>query len=275
MQEHKKIYPSGHSPAGWLSWVLVAATVLVVLGGLLGRRTTGPTIQPLPSATPFPLEEGFDETLESCEWSLPEVNWYALQLGAFDNEASARELAEQFRQRGAAGYLWQDGRWRVLAAVYATEEDARTVRRQISDTHGVDSYLYHISLPGVGVSMQGMRGQIEILKAAFEHASTLVAQLQQLSLQADRQGNGAEELQSALLSLKDQTALVSLRLQQRFPEPRNPCAAGLIDLFDGYAAFCAALDSTAQSAAFGAQLKYQTLLSLDLLRQVYHTLGNT
>lgn len=275
MQEHKKIYPSGHSPAGWLSWVLVAATVLVVLGGLLGRRTTGPTIQPLPSATPFPLEEGFDETLESCEWSLPEVNWYALQLGAFDNEASARELAEQFRQRGAAGYLWQDGRWRVLAAVYATEEDARTVRRQISDTHGVDSYLYHISLPGVGVSMQGMRGQIEILKAAFEHASALVAQLQQLSLQADRQGNGAEELQSALLALKDQTALVSLRLQQRFPEPRNPCAAGLIDLFDGYAAFCAALDSTAQSAAFGAQLKYQTLLSLDLLRQVYHTLGNT
>ncbi len=275
MQEHKKIYPSGRAPAKWLSWLLVAAAVLVAAGGLISRSPADPFIQPLPTATPFPLEESFDETVESCQWTLPEVNWYALQLGAFDSEASAQELAEQFRARGAAGYLWQDGRWRVLAAVYATEEDARTVRKQISDTHGVDSYLFHISLPGAGVSMQGMRGQIEILKAAFEHAAALVADLQQLSLQADHTQNGAEELQAALLALRDQTALVSIRLQQRFPQPRNACAEGLINLFESYAVFYGALEEDEMSVAFGAALKHQTILSLDLLRQVYHTLGNT
>lgn len=274
MQEHKKIYPSGHAPVRWLSWLLVAAAVLVALGGLFGRRTMDTVIEPLPAETPFPLEESFDETMDSCEWSLPEVDWYALQLAAFDSEASAAEMAEQFRTRGAAGYLWRDERWRVLAAVYATEEDARSVRQQISQTHGVDSYLYRISLPGAGVSMQGMRGQIEILKAAFEHAASLVSELQQLSLQADQAQYTQEELQTAVMSLGDQVALVSLRLKQRFPEPRNLTVKGLIDLFSDYASFCGK-PAEDQAVSFGAALKHQTLQSLYLLRQVYHTLGNT
>lgn len=274
MQEHKKIYPSGHAPVRWLSWLLVAAAVLVALGGLFGRSTMDTVIEPLPAETPFPLEESFDETMDSCEWSLPEVDWYALQLAAFDSEASAAEMAEQFRTRGAAGYLWQDERWRVLAAVYASEEDARSVRQQISQTHGVDSYLYRISLPGAGVSMQGMRGQIEILKAAFEHAASLVSELQQLSLQADQAQYTQEELQTAVMSLGEQVALVSLRLKQRFPEPRNMTVKGLIDLFSDYASFCGK-PAEDQAVSFGAALKHQTLQSLYLLRQVYHTLGNT
>lgn len=275
VQEHKKIYPSGHAPVKWLSWLLVGVAAFLVLGGLLSRSTVDTVIEPLPTATPFSLEEGFDETLESCQWQLPEVNWYALQLGAFDGQSSAEELGEQYRLRGAAGYLWQDERWRVLAAVYATEEDARTVRKQISELHGVDSYLYHIRLPGAAVSMQGMRGQIEILKAAFEHAAALVGELQQLSLQADRSQGGTEELSAALFALKDQTSLVSVRLSQRFPEPRNSCVVGLMELFGSYADFCESLQADAPAVSFGASLKYQTILSLDLLRQVYNTLGNT
>jgi hypothetical protein len=64
-------------------------------------------------------------------------------------------------------------------------------------------------------------------------------------------------------------------LEQRFPEPRNPCADGLLALFGNFAEYCGQLDAQMPTVGFGAQLKYQTILSIDLLRQVYDTLGNT
>lgn len=275
MQRTKKIYPSGHAPLAWLGWLTVLLAAVVVLSGLASRNKQQPFIEALPTATPFPLSESFDETVESCQWVLPELNWYALQLGAFDSEPAAQETAEQFRLRGAAGYLWHTDRYRVLAAVYASEADAQTVRAQIREQHGVDSYIYPIRLPGAGVSMQGMRGQIEILKAGFIHAAELIAQLQQYSLLADRPDGSIPQIVEGLQAMRDQTSLVALRLAQRFPEPRNSCAAGLLELFDSYSGFCSTLDAGMASVGFGAQLKYQTIQSLDLLMQVYDTLGNT
>lgn len=271
----KKVYPSGHAPVRWLSWLLVLLSVVVVLSGLATHRNPDGVITPLPAESPVPLTESFDETVETCEWSLPSVEWFALQLGAFDQEDSARSLAVQFQGRGAAGYLWQEDRYRVLAAIYANEIDARNVRQQISEQHNVDSYLFRIHLPPVSVSIHGMRGQIEILKAAFVHAADLITELQESCLKSDRGERTREEQLQTLTALAQQMQLVRLRLYQRFPEPRNACVAGLIDLFDDYSTFVDGLDAKQTEVLFSAALKYQTLRSLDLLRQVYDILGNT
>lgn len=275
MQEYKKVYPGGHAPARWLGWLVLILSFLVILPGFFHREGTNSTITPVPTQTPVPLQEQFDETMETCRWSLPEINWYALQLGAFEQADSAQALAEQFVGRGAAGYLWQDDRYRVLAAIYASETDARNVRQQLSQQHGVDSYLYRISLPSIDVQISGMRGQIEILQAAFLHAADLITSLQEISLKSDRSEMGREELAAAAASLQQQTELVRLRLYQRFPEPRNGTVAGLIRLFEDYAAYAAALPADEAEVLLGAKLKYQTIRSLDLLKQVYDTLGNT
>ena len=275
MQEYKKVYPDGHAPARWMGWLLLILSVLVILPGFLHREGANSTITPVPTQTPVPLQEQFDETMETCRWSLPEVNWYALQLGAFDQAESAHALAEQFMGRGAAGYLWQDGRWRVLAAVYANETDARNVRQQLSQQHGVDSYLYRISLPSIDVQISGMRGQIEILQAAFLHAADLITSLQEIGLKSDRSEMDRAELAAATASLQQQTELVRLRLYQRFPEPRNGTVTGLICLFEDYGAYAAALQADEAEVLLGAKLKFQTIRSLDLLKQVYDTLGNT
>ncbi len=276
MQGHRKVYPGGQAPIiRWLSILLVVLAAIIVASGLIGRRKNNEIVKPLPTVTPFPLEESFDETVESCEWALPAVEWYALQLGAFDGEASARELAETYQRRGAAGYLWQEERWRVLAAIYANENDARSVRQQLLQQHNVESYLFRISLPSIQVSIHGMRGQIEILQAAFVHSAELIEALEASSLALDRGETTVGEQMQTLTGLNEQMQLVRLRLHQRFAQPRDPCVTGLITLFDDFGTFCAGLDASRSEAAFGACIKHQTIRSLDLLRQVYDILGHT
>ena len=213
--------------------------------------------------------------LEEREITLPSATWYALQLGAFESETAAQELGQQFVKRGAAGYVWHDGRYRTLAAVYPSREDAQAVREQLSEAHSVDSYLYQIDLPALHLLMKGMKGQLDILEAAFAHANDLVANLQEASVAMDRQEMSGEEAAQLLNGLGEQVSTVSLRLQQRFSAPRHQTVEGLIACFEDYASFLETLDAADSDATFSMKLKRQTLSTLNHLKGVYDALGNT
>ena len=111
--------------------------------------------------------------------------------------------------------------FRVLAAVYPEKEDAQAVRQQLRDQHDVDSYLFEISIPSVSLRMTGMRGQIDILEAAFLHAEELIRQMERISETLDRQEITPAEAAEELNTLREQVELVALRMEQRFLSPRN------------------------------------------------------
>ena len=81
---------------------LLFLSAVVVLSGLVWRGEEV-TIETAPTATPIPTDALFDETVEEREITLPSATWYALQLGAFESETAAEELANQFVKRGAPG----------------------------------------------------------------------------------------------------------------------------------------------------------------------------
>ena len=201
--------------------------------------------------------------------------WYALQLGAFETEEAACQLAEQFQRRGAAGYVWQDERYRVLAAVYPEKEDAQAVRQQLREQHDVDSYLYEISVPALSLRMTGMKGQIEILEAAFLHADELIRQMERISETLDRQEITPAEAVTELNTLREQVELVALRMEQRFAAPRNTAVERLIALFQDYAAFARAKTGQESNATLSRQIKYQTLQSIRLLLELTGEMRNT
>lgn len=275
MQENKRVYPGERQPAKWLSYLLLFLSAVVILSGVMKGGGSQPVIEPVPTATPIPMNQAFDETLESREIALPGSLWYALQLGAFEGEEAAKELAERYITRGAAGYVWQDGRYRTLAAIYPTREDAQSVRQQLQTGHTIESYLYEISVPALTVRMKGMKGQIDILEAAFLHANDLVSALQRLSVQMDRQEMNVAEARATLLALKDQTALVALRLEQRFSPPRNAAVQGLIGLFRECGAFATEQNADESAVTLGRRIKYQAIHSLYLTKAIVDSLGNT
>lgn len=276
MERRRRVYPAERHNSGWLSFFLLSASAIVLLSGwFLQDKGDGLTISPLNTRAPIPLNENFDETPAEREMTLPSASWYALQLGAFESETAASELARQYMQRGAAGFVWHDGRYRTLAAVYPLKEDAQNVRRQLQENHAVESYLYQIDLPSIHIRLTGMEGQLEILEAAFLHANDLVAELQSLSTAMDRQEISREETLKKLLSLKEQMDLVALRLQQRFASPRHETVTQMVEFLAGYETFCSELSEQDSAVTLGTKLKHQTLASLFQLKQVYDTLHHT
>lgn len=276
MQHNKRVYPTGGFPGKWLSYALLFLSALVLLSGLISPGGGEPLdIALAPTATPIPTDEAFDETRESRELTLPAHSWYGLQLGAFESEQAARETCERFRARGAAGYVWHDERYRALAAAYPSREDAQSVRDQLVERHTVETHLFQIELPPLQLRMSGMKGQLDILEAAFLHANDLVAQLQALSVAMDRQEKNPSETKDILSALTGQMETVALRLNQRFTPPRHQAVTGLIACFEDYIAFAGAMPRELSAVELAAMLKHQTFQSLYMLKSVYDGLSYT
>lgn len=273
MEENKRVYPAERRGGRLLRYGLLILSALLVLSGLTGRNG-GLSIQPKAQPTPIPTDEVFDETPAQRQITLPGGTWYALQLGAFESREAADAQAEQFARRGAAGYVWPDGRYRALAAAYPDREDAQNVRRQLSENHTVDTYLYEIALPQIQLQVKGMQGQLDILEAAFLHADDLARSLHSASVSLDRQETGLSEAKDQLSALGQQASTVSLRLKQRFTVPRPQAISSLIALLDGYSAW---LDSLGDESAvqLGVQIKWETLEILYQLKQLYNGFGTT
>lgn len=273
MQDNKRVYRTGGFPSVWLNYLLLFLSAVVLISGLVWRGDGDEVdIAPLPTLTPIPTGEAFDETRESRDITLQGREWYALQLGVFENEDSADELAERFRARGAAGYVWGDGRFRVLAALYATKDDAQNVRRQLSENHTVDTYIYQIDLPATELRLSGMRGQLDIMEAAFAQAGDCIASLQALAISMDRQEAGVEDARMALEAIAVQCDNMRLRLRQRFPEPRHQTVEGLLACFDDYMLFTGGLGEGVSVVELTVYVKHQAIHALRLLGNVYEGL---
>ena len=275
MQTRKRVYPSERKPAKWVSYSLLFLSAVILFSGVAARSGGDAVFETIATPSPIPLDAAFDETRETREITLNGSVWYALQLGAFETEEAAGQLAEQFQRRGAAGYLWPEERFRVLAAVYPEKEDAQAVRQQLRDQHDVDSYLFEISIPSVSLRMTGMRGQIDILEAAFLHAEELIRQMERISETLDRQEITPAEAAEELNTLREQVELVALRMEQRFLSPRNAAVTGLNGLMRDYAAFAREKTGQESNALLSRQLKYQTIQTIRLLLELTDELRNT
>lgn len=276
MERRKRVYQNRKEYGKWFQGALAVLTAIIILSGLAERRKTGDfLLEPELEKAQLKLEESFDETMTEAVIELQSYHWYAIQVGVFEKEETAKQSSAAFQKRGAAGYLWKDGRYRVLASAYPEKEDAQLVRQQLQDQHGIDSYLHQISFPALKLRMRGMQGQLDIVQAALTHLHDLVSQVQSLSVRMDRQELSAIEAMDTLNVLKEQIQIVAIRIEQRFSMPRNETVQAIANGLNGYVAFVSALSTHESSLSMGMKLKYQVFVILSDIQKVYDTLTHT
>ena len=271
----KRTYKAPGGGKRILTGVLLFVSCLLILSGLLRDNKGGLWMEVKVTPTPTVIGKAFDETITAREISLPARSWFAIQLGVFDGEDSARALAESFMARGAAGYVRKDSRFRVLAALYSTKEEAQTVRQQLQGQHDIDSYVYEIALPEIVLNVNGMAGQLDALEAGLQFLHTTIQKFCEISVSMDRQDLVVEQELSRLAEVASQADTLKGVLTQRFAAVNYTAVSDLISLLGeiGKYSVTVAEASPKGTVAMSAQMKNQTLALLSSVENYLYSFG--
>ena len=244
------------------AWIGTAAALM--LPGLIGWAWRAGwitlTLPVFTSAQPAAALAPADLQKEERTLTLPGQSWFALQLGAFDDRASALALAETYQSRGAAGYLaLHQGSYRVLAAAYGTRTDAQQVQTQLKARHGVEAVITEIVRPEITLRLTGRAAQLTALEDAWTAVSQWTEQLSALSQAMDQGQTEQAEAMEALRSQRDTASAMAQRLDTLFdggPDAVRGLSALMRDVSN-------ALDeclSASGKTRLGARIKYCHLL---------------
>ena len=268
-----KVYAARKNRCHALSYAMLFISCILLISGLMGTGNPPTDLTVIPAVTPSPTKTAgaFDETPDEREITLAVQPWYAIQLGIYENEKSARELAESYKTRGAAGYLWQDGeRYRVLAAVYDQEEDARSVRSQLKEYQHIDSYVFDIASVELVLRMKGTKGQLDSLEACFKSLESLPETLQQISVALDRQEMNEEEIKRTLSNESSKVSELRMLLQERFLKPYHQVVSSLAETLSLWEQKLAALiDYQGSATALAGLIKAETLAFIQSVHIYY------
>lgn len=136
--------------------LLLGAVYLVSVsaaGSWLSKNVVEPIAALFTQKKETQIVERSDESVKtsvdaSGRIEIPAMECYLLQTGVFSDEANAEAAADTLKEQGGAGYVYHDGeRYRVFAAGYNNEDDARDMKQLLSD-NGTDCSVYEMRSAG-------------------------------------------------------------------------------------------------------------------------------
>ena len=181
-----------------LVYLLIATPVgAYLLNKLLPAPNSGGATPALPSPAPgigasaTAVPDGA-EAMQTETVTLPAVNMYALQIGAYDSVANAQQLIGSLRSLGAAGYCYEtDGSVRILAACYADEEQARSVCERLN-AQGHACVVLELSSASLSLDVTAPERQRTAVKNAVDSAVKLIGELSSEVIRFDEEEHSAE-----------------------------------------------------------------------------------
>ncbi len=216
--------------------------------------------QTMTDPTPTPMTARYDQTIEEWEITLEQEIWYAIQTGIFSTQEAADKKADAYADRGAPGYVAQDGaKWRVFIACYGEKEDAATVRTRLSEAQEVDTYLHEWVCPKLRLRLSGMAGQLDVLEAGLKLMQQTAASLRDSAALLDSGEKTQGEILELVSAMDEQAELWANVTAERFARPYPEIISRLLKWVEGWEAASEALRKAAETGAtdLSAALKKQ------------------
>lgn len=151
--------------SGRLLWVMSALMLLTALAlHLWVPKVSDPvreeTLSPASAVATMPPES---EQRVTQEIQFPALERFLIQFGVYDSLDNARVEAARYVERGAAGYLLYDGRYRVIGAAYESREEADSVAGRLKEEEGIECYVYETGAGAVKLRVTAAPEQIDAL----------------------------------------------------------------------------------------------------------------
>lgn len=157
-------------------------------------------------------------------------DYYAIQFGVYEKLQTAQEKALEYVERGAAGYIWmEDGKYRVLAAVYTSLSDAQTIKERLK-SQGIDAYVYTIRQEALEMRVSASETQQELLVQMFAFLPRAVREIGDISLALDKQTMHFSEAAERMGSIAYEAKSYEQRAQSELGTDENGVIVGIKQL---------------------------------------------
>ncbi len=261
---------NGGSGAGGvvLAIVLVAGMIYFVTASSAGTWIAQNVVAPLfgtathspdPSATPDDNPAINSGDLVTREIDLPSISCYMLQMGAFESKENAEKLANDIKDQGAAGYVYQDSeRFRVLASGYGSESDAKSVRDRLKD-EGHDCTVFNLAASGASFRVTATEAQLNNVESGFKALLDTCNEIMEASISFDENKSQVSEGKAAVgeILTKLKNAVEPLKSVTSSDE----VLLRVIECYDRYSSLLSALsnEQTESFVDFSSKMKYTQL----------------
>lgn len=209
------------------------------------------------------------------EIEFPELRRFLIQFGVYDSLDNARVEAARYVERGAAGYLLYDGRYRVIGAAYDGREEAERVANRLKEQENIACYVYEISAPAVKLRVTAAPEQIAALIGAESALREQSLAFGRLAYQLD--GSEADEAQACLEIGRCAQAIHAARMElaQVAGERINQVTQQLLDGMERAEEQMAKLSSFQEQTRLdlSSKIKYNYIEILDWNRKYLESLG--
>ena len=109
-------------------------------------------------------EENASKTTETVK--VQAMNFFGIQMGAFNSKENAQAVGDQLKAKGGAGYILNDQYSRVIAMMFLSQNDAATVIQQLRN-NSIEAQMYELKCPGVEMEITATGPKIEGIKSIF------------------------------------------------------------------------------------------------------------
>lgn len=246
--------------------LMLFLTAVVVLAGLASHLTGRQSVrvEGVTPPTPTPVTAAFDETVNTREITLPAGAWYAIQTGVYSTRDAAQGRVDAYAERGAPGYLTEDGgKWRVFIAVYEEKEDADAVRERLSSNQNVETYVHAWACPSVTLRLSGMTGQLDVAEAGLSLAWQTANQLRDAALALDLGELTVQEAKKVTQDIGDRVALWARTARERFALPCPKVVETVLAFCDDWPARESAILQSDGATVLAGRLKLQAMACYD------------
>jgi hypothetical protein len=264
------------SATGLGSWLADNYIVPYYERAVAGLGGGAPGVPPgrTPEATTRPSAPA--QQAESAQLTLTPRPFITIQMASFTSREAAQTEAGIIAARGGAGYIYEDnGRFRVLAALYRTEADAKQVRDNLRTAQGIDSYIYIRNDAPLTLTITATPQRQRELEDAFAAYCDTIDALMSLAERIDRSQLTPDEVpaQTQALAVKLAPHAQAVAAMQSAPGDHD-ALGGIAALLSASEAALEEFDepgATKNVAVATSRLKYD---ALELLALYGETIGN-
>ncbi|HHU79222.1 MAG: SPOR domain-containing protein [Caldicoprobacterales bacterium] len=164
---------------------------------------------------------------------------YAIQMGAFTDGSNAEAFAQELRNKGGAGYILDDGFYRVMAIGFQSEEDAQKVRKGLKDDD-IEAHVYKMAASGVNMEITATKDNVAAISSAYESWEKNYRSLEDIIVSLDSGSVSPIEASDRIRAIKTEMGQMKNQLQEiSSNQSNNAILSGLAALYDSS---CQSLD---------------------------------